>query len=73
MFGEFLRSVRRGHDTNKYFGRGEVLKGLDILDQYKVQSRPWDVLTVIKTSRVQRTIPILPPFTWTGADEDART
>jgi hypothetical protein len=73
MFSEFLRSVRRGHNTNKYFGSGEVLKGLNVMYQHKVPSHSRDVLTVIKTSRVQRTIPILPPFTWTGADEDART
>ena len=71
----FHRTGWNGGNGGKDFSGNKLLKGLGnvvcikILDDKKLlESR-----TVIRTSLVQRTMPILLPPIWTGADCDVRT
>jgi hypothetical protein len=59
-------SSNRGH-ANKDFGGNQMLEGLQLTvdsgQSLQVKKNADELLTVIKTSLLQRTMPILPPST----------
>jgi hypothetical protein len=72
VFQEFFRDARRkGCDRKKYLHSDQMFKRLG--ESEKVAENKARDHTVMSTSRLHRTIPMLPPLTWTGADKEART